>query len=261
MKKLAILLLTVMLAQLVTTPGAAVGLGYTPTGAYAGSEYCSRLKMINLTGDQRLDIVNVAYTQLGYHEGDGLAEINGKNTKGSKNYTEYAYWFGTEVMGRDEGFYFAWCAMFVSWCARQANIPESIVSNAAYARPDSADRRGGYGYFHLDAIAPQGYEPKCGDLIFIDWEADGTWDHVGLVTYFINGYVGTIEGNANDGTVHRVYRADDPVIKAYGSPAYKGECPEEVRAAYEQRALISSVLDEAALRAAGFGALLVGSAG
>lgn len=261
MKKLAILLCIAMLAQLIPTVGSAVGLGYTPTSAYAGSEYCKRLKSISLTGDQRLDIINIAYTQLGYHEGDSIAEINGKNAQGSKNFTEYAYWFGTEVMGRDEGFYFAWCAMFISWCARQANIPESILSNAAYARPDSADRYGGYGYFHLDAISPRGYEPKLGDLIFIDWEADGTWDHVGLVSYYKNGLVGTIEGNANDGTVHRVYREDDPVIKAYGSPAYKGECSAEVREVYDQRAFVSSVLDEAALRAATLGAMLTGSAG
>lgn len=256
-RALSILLI---LLFLIPMQGSAVGLGYTPTDFYAGSEYCRRLKSLTLTGDQRFDIVNIAYTQLGYHEGDCMAEIDGKNTEGSKNYTEYAYWFGTEVMGRDEGFYHAWCAMFISWCARQAGIPERILSNAAYARPDSADRYGGYGYFHLDAVDPQGYEPKCGDLIFLDWEADGTWDHVGIVCYYQNGRVGTIEGNANDGTVHRVYDGDDPVIRAYGSPAYKGECGEALLALYEQRMLVTSVLDEAAARAVRLSTELTGAA-
>lgn len=37
-----------------------------------------------------------------------------------------------------------------------------------------------------------------GDIIFFDWESDGTSDHVGIVEKCENEKVYTIEGNSND---------------------------------------------------------------
>lgn len=50
---------------------------------------------------------------LGYHEGDSIEDLNGTGS-GSGNYSEYGYWFGTQVKGNTYGHYYAWCAMFVS---------------------------------------------------------------------------------------------------------------------------------------------------
>ena len=36
------------------------------------------------------------------------------------------------------------------------------------------------------------YEPKTGDIIFFDWEGDGTTDHVGIVEKCENGTVYTV---------------------------------------------------------------------
>ncbi len=252
MKRLSLFLcIMILLSALVPArSGSAVGMSYAPTGYYAASKYFRRLNALRFTGDQRFDIVNIAASQVGYHEGDSFSQLDGDNGSGSKNFTEYGYWFGTEVMERDEGFFYAWCAMFVSWCARQSGVPTSVLSNAAYARPDSAALSGGYGYFHLDAINPNGYEPKCGDLVFIDWEADGTWDHVGFVCYYDGSSIGTIEGNAEDGILHRVYDKNDPVIRAYGSPAYAGESSgregEVFRARFEAEQKVKQAAESAA---------------
>ena len=200
--------------------GGAADMSYNATEAYTSSRYYQRLKAVRLTGDARTDALLVAFSQLGYHEGDSSSDLNGGNRRGTNNYTEYGYWFGTRPMGGSSGFYHAWCAFFVSWCARQAGVPESVISNAAYAKPDGSHRSGGYGYFHLDALSPNDYAPGYGDLIFIDWSADDSWDHVGFVFYCDEGRVATIEGNAEDCVRYRVYDVNDPEIRAYCAPAY-----------------------------------------
>ncbi|MBO6062036.1 MAG: CHAP domain-containing protein [Clostridia bacterium] len=198
----------------------ALDFGYQASAVYSDSHYYKRAKAVQTTGRQSIDILCIAASQLGYHEGNALTDLDGHNMRGTENYTEFAYWFGTRVMGNDSGFYSAWCAFFVSWCARQAGISESVLSNAAYARPDRASASGGYGYFHLDPIYPGDHMPRSGELVFIDWEADNTWDHVGLVLYCDGQRIGTVEGNASDAVRYRVYLLDDPQIRAYGAPKY-----------------------------------------
>ena len=63
------------------------------------------------TGNQATDLVEVARTQVGYHEG-------------TNNYTKYNVWFGSL---NDYGYNYAWCQTFVAWCANQAGIPTSMI--------------------------------------------------------------------------------------------------------------------------------------
>ena len=74
------------------------------------------------TGNQRADIVAVAKTQIGYHEGS----LEG-TTNSSNNYTKYNVWNG-KIEG---GYRYAWCHAFVSWCANQAGIGTDIVPKTA----------------------------------------------------------------------------------------------------------------------------------
>lgn len=46
---------------------------------------------------------------------------------------------------------------------------------------------------------------KVGDIIFFDWEGDGTTDHVGIVEKCENGTVYTVEGNSGDACKQRQY--------------------------------------------------------
>lgn len=121
---------------------------YTPSASYRSGKYYTQLCNVSLTGNQRTDLVNVARSQLGYHEGDSIEDLNGTGS-GSGNYSEYGYWFGTQVKGNTYGHYYAWCAMFVSWCARQAGIPTSVISNAAYAHADGSNSSGEIGRAHV----------------------------------------------------------------------------------------------------------------
>ncbi len=117
------------------------------------------------TGDQASDIINVAKTQIGYREGD-------------RNDTKYGTWYGLPNQ--------PWCAMFVSWCARQANVPLDVLANCAIAAPDS-------GYFNLRYFDGETYIPEQGDLFFTK-----NFTHVGLVDYAEGDVFYTVEGNTND---------------------------------------------------------------
>ena len=136
--------------------------GFSVSAAGSGNGYPNTHKN---TGDQRVDIVSIAKTQIGYREGDN-------------NDTKYGTWYGLPNQ--------PWCAMFVSWCARQAKVPLDILRNCAIAAPY-------YGYFDIPYYDGEEYTPKQGDLFFTK-----TFSHVGLVDYVDGEYFYTVEGNTND---------------------------------------------------------------
>lgn len=196
---------------------------YAVSSSYKKSDYYTNLTKVPLTGNQRTDIVNVALSQVGYHEGNSTSQLNGTNSKGTKNYTEYAYWFGTQVKENSYGHYYEWCAMFVSWCARQARIPVSVLNNAAYAKADGSSKSGGYSNFHIDYKNRGTYTPQPGDIIFF-----GSWDHVGIVYKVEGGKVYTIEGNASNKVSINSYSLNSSSIKCYGIPKYNSSASIQV---------------------------------
>ena len=105
-----------------------------------------------------------------------------------------------------------WCGCFVSWCAAQCGVLDTQIPKFAYCP---------YGVnWFVDNGRWQGrsYTPSPGDVIFFDWENDGTVDHVGIVEKLENGLVHTIEGNINDSCVQKQYYIDEPNIFGYGVP-------------------------------------------
>ena len=190
---------------------------YTPSASYRSGKYYTQLCNVSLTGNQRTDLVNVARSQLGYHEGDNTSQLHGESS-GSSNYTEYGYWYGTQVQGNSGGSYYAWCAYFISWCARQAGIPTSIISNASYAcaGSDNGD------FKNLDYYARGSYTPKVGDLVFFCWEGNSScWDHVEIVIGVDSSNVTTIGGNTSTNNVKkRSWNLSNSYIRGYGVPKY-----------------------------------------
>ncbi len=212
----AVLMLTVCL-----TPGRALTLPYTPSSYYASSQYYTALTSVTLTGNQRADIVAVALSQLGYHEGNSIYDLGGGNQSGYCNFTEYCYWYGLHVMGNSSGYYGAWCAMFIAWCAEMARIPASIITRACYAHAGDSSP---YYFNGLTFYNRGSYTPLPGDLIFYDWpDVSGTWNHVGIVHYVEGENVHTIEGNTGEeAVVLRTISMSNSTIIGYGVPAYTG---------------------------------------
>ena len=121
-KKVTAITLVLMMLFSVIVPVSASALSYSGSSSYASGKYYRQLQAVQLTGNQRTDIVNVAKSQIGYQEGSSSSQLSGE-VRGNANYTEYGRWYGTQDM---------WCAMFVSWCANAAGISTSIVPKHSY---------------------------------------------------------------------------------------------------------------------------------
>ena len=192
-----------MLPQL-APKAAAASPNYTVSSAYRSSSFYSSLLDVQLTGNQREDIINVALSQVGYREGNYSGDYGGEDDGYYNNYTEYNYWYNNYISSDMPvgGSWAPWCATFVSWCAEQAGIPTSILKRSTAA---------GHGSWCFDVNFYSGsgtlanssdndsyfqgyyYTPKCGDLFFTR-----SWSHVGLVVEANGNYVTTVEGNTNN---------------------------------------------------------------
>lgn len=167
------------------------------------------------TGNMAVDLAEVAYTQIGYHET-------------GTNHTKYNQWYyGNDTTA-------AWCAIFISWCANQAGIPQSIIHRTTYAYPGSDD-------FNIPYYSFSSTQPAKGDLIFVENNGKLNYgdvygfDHVGIVYSVDSSYIYTVEGNDNDQVTYNQYRRSDGVdtekASAYivwiGKPNYSGSQPEQ----------------------------------
>ena len=65
-------------------------------------------------------------------------------------------------------------------------------------------------------------EPRSGDIVFYDWNGDGTPEHVGIVTGREGDTLTVAEGNYADKVGLRHVRADAPAILGCGKPDYLG---------------------------------------
>jgi hypothetical protein len=122
------------------------------------------------------------------------------------------YWSWYGFSGREE-----WCACFVSWVAYQCGYIDAGI----IPRFSSCDA--GMAWFRNNGQwMDGGYTPAPGDIIFFDWDFDGSSDHVGIVERVEGDYVHTIEGNTSDSVDRHRYRLDGEKIIGYGVPLYNG---------------------------------------
>lgn len=136
--------------------------------------------------------VSVAAGEIGYHEtGD--------------NNTKYGAWYGMNGQ--------PWCAMFVSWCANQAGILNSVVPKYASCALgyEAYNNKGKY------RTRGTGYVPKAGDvIIFYNTKYSAPFYHTGIVESVSSGNVNTIEGNSSDAVRRRSYSLSYGDIHGYG---------------------------------------------
>lgn len=108
-----------------------------------------------------------------------------------------------------------WCACFVSWCANECGLIESgAVPKFSYC-PTGVQWFKDAGLWRAG-----GEEPQPGDIVFFDWEGDGTSDHVGIVESCDGHTVRTIEGNSGDACRRNSYGVGSASIMGYGTPMY-----------------------------------------
>ncbi len=141
--------------------------------------------------------------------------IGVKENPANSNRQMFGEWYGTNGV--------AWCAIFVSYCFYKAGMPLSSI-------PPTSNKKGfaycPYGVKYFQDQKKFDKNPKVGDIVFFDWQGDGTSDHVGIVEKVLgNNQVGTIEGNtsynnnSNGGEVMRRKRKLS-AIQGFAHPDY-----------------------------------------
>lgn len=187
-KFVTLILILVLLLQ----PISAFALDYSGSTSYASGKYYSALTAVVLTGRLRTDIVNIARSQVGYQEGSSSSQLSGE-IKGDGNYTEYGRWYGLQDM---------WCAMFVSWCADTAGVPQSVIPSHSFT-VEGLNKFIEWGRAYTRAQVSSGkYTPHPGDIIYYKSSRNtNKTNHVGIVTSYSGTTVYTVEGNTSSATI------------------------------------------------------------
>ena len=159
------------------------------------------------TGNQQEDLVKVAETQIGYHEGDN-------------NDTKYNRWNGKIGGYPVDGYGYPWCQCFISWCANQASIGTDIIPKTAGTSTSMYFFKN-RGLWNNSSSYGGSYIPKKGDIIYYSKSSNiNSPSHVGIVTNCDGSTVYTIEGNYSDKVSTRTISLNSNSIIGYATPNY-----------------------------------------
>ena len=168
-------------------------------------------------------VVEIAKDEIGYVEKASNSQLNDKTANpGSNNWTKYGAYF--DVMRGTYEFYngpkngYDWCDQFTDWCFCQAF--DMDTARKMLYQPMSSCGAGckfsaSY-YKQNNAWLSAGQKPNPGDQIFFGPKGDET--HTGLVVDANDTKVWTVEGNAANRVMRRVYELNDSYIAGYGRP-------------------------------------------
>lgn len=170
------------------------------------------------TGAGANDIVGVAKTQVGYQE----------NSVGTK----YGDWYNTVFVNQP------WCAMFVSWCAGQAKIPNDVIKKFSSCSVEVAWFKS-IGRWQNSRYYGGDYTPQKGDIVFYrDGGSSAVSTHVGIMVGLNGNYLNVIEGNATNAKVchftsNKSRTLTSSYVIGYGTPNYGYDLTENEPTEYE----------------------------
>ena len=181
--------------------------GYSAANAVEFSKMMAERLERNNYGDQQYAAHVLQYYPYGrmIPAGGSLALVEtALSQEGNSGGEIYWRWYGFQS-------YQPWCACFVSWCADQCGYIEAGII------PKFSLCSSGVKWFQERGRFQEGGSiPTVGNLIFFDWENNGTIDHVGIVVSVENGQVNTVEGNSSDKVRQRQYSVKHAAIYGYG---------------------------------------------
>jgi hypothetical protein len=170
---------------------------------------------------QAAALIAEAEKWVGYLEKETGACLNDfKANAGDGNFTVFGAWYGLNG--------YAWCAMFVSYAAWKAGIPETVIPKQKSCTADGVAFFRRAGRWHPEA----GYLPQPGDIVYFTRDGGKTAAHTGIVCKTGAARVYTIEGNTSGGSalisnggsvVKKSYPLAYDKIFGYGNPAYTDE--------------------------------------
>ncbi len=133
----------------------------------------------NSTTSIRQKLVNYALSQVGI--GD---------KKGDNNVIYNEWYYGKPTKGTG----YAWCAAFVSYCAKECGVLNTYIPRHCYC-PEGVNWFKEKGQFYKSQYYGGSYIPKAGDIVY--YTKNGTEsNHIGIVIDSpVNGYLQVVEGN------------------------------------------------------------------
>lgn len=199
------------------TGNAALGIT-SYSSEYENCHYYTSLLNTTRTGANRITVANIALSQVHYHEGN----YAGTSTS-STNQCEYNRWYynSNSAYGGVDDSKWAWCAVFVNWCMREAGVPYDVYPaqyrySGIYAEGVSqvkkwfSDRSRYY--------SASSYTPKVGDLAIFNHS------HIGVVAAVSgtghNAQVTVVEGNASQQVENNTYTNYGDMLAGYCVPNY-----------------------------------------
>ncbi len=130
------------------------------SASYKTGKWYRQLHELEPTGDYVQDIMAIAESQLGYHEGNSLSQMDGTN-KGSDDYSEYCYWWNEPGE--------MWCGEYAAWCLAMASVPYEVVEPKYQTKDkDGEDRKFAWSDTAY-ACGAANYELKTGDVILFKY--------------------------------------------------------------------------------------------
>lgn len=158
--------------------------------------------------ERKTKLLDVAKSQLGIKE----------RSSDSDDIKYNDWYYGRQVNNNGDSGKYAWCAVFVSWCAEQAGIDTSVIPrhyNTTSMKNLLLDNGG------MLQLKGNGYKPVKGDIIFFGSNAS---QHIGIVDYTSGNTVYYIDGNNTQTNPHGVHYSSCSLSKGslYGfvTPKY-----------------------------------------
>ncbi len=187
-----------------------------PLVSFTANAYADTYPLPTLTGDQAVDTVNIALSQLGY------AEDSSGGTAYGAWWTSFTNW-GVDYTN------LAWCAMFACWCANQAGAGYNVAYDKNGAQVTSL-----LSWLKNNATADTSFSttPVAGDFIFFE---NGSSHHVAIVIEYDSStnkvtFVGGNQSNkVTKSTVTWSSSAKwgSQYVVGYGRPNYSRTTPEK----------------------------------
>ena len=131
----------------------------------------------------------------------GITEYDGRFSEIIRAYNEIPNARGPALAS------YPWCAIFVSAVFWKAIKESRFAEMACDAMIQKLQTLGVYSATGT---------PKAGDIIFYDWDRNGTSDHVCIVTEVADGAYVIIEGNKSDCVSYRTIYPTYPYVMGFG---------------------------------------------
>lgn len=160
---------------------------------------------VDLTGEWSEDMVSIAKKQMGYTESTLNYQVLEDGSL--SGYTRYGAWSGTP--------YEEWNTIFVHFCISYAGVEGMPLTT------DCQEWKAAFENAALYQTA-QTYSPLAGEILFLDENADGLTDRVGIVVEVIAGteeapaQIKSIQGDVDKQVQYINYDLDDARILGYG---------------------------------------------